>query len=45
MGFIKYKQKNSNLLKLEKYLKKYVDRKQYLERSNKIDNRCGDQYI
>ena len=38
MGFIKYKQKNSNLLKLEKYLK-YVDRKQYLERSYKLYNK------
>ena len=39
MGVIKYKQKNSNLLKLEKYLKKYVDRKQYLERSYKLYNK------
>ena len=39
MGVIKYKQKNSNLLKLEKYLKKYVDRRQYLERIYKLYNK------
>ena len=37
MGVIKYKQKQANIIKLEKYLK-YVDRKQYLERSNKLHN-------
>ena len=38
MGFIKYKQKKSNVLKLKKYLK-YVDRKQYMELSNKLQNK------
>jgi hypothetical protein len=33
-----YKHKKSNIIKLKKYLK-YVDRKQYMERSNKLQNK------
>jgi len=38
MGFIRYKQKIANVLKLEKYLK-YVDTKQHLERNDKLQNK------
>ena len=38
MGVIRYKQKIENIVKLEKYLK-YVDRKQYMECSNKLHNK------
>ena len=38
MGVIRYKPKIENIVKLEKYLK-YVDRKQYMERSNKLQNK------
>jgi hypothetical protein len=38
MGFIRYKQKKENIVKLEKYLK-YVDRKQYMERNDKLQNK------
>ena len=38
MGVIRYRQKKSNIIKLKKYLK-YVDRKQYMERSNKLQNK------
>ena len=35
---MRYRQKKENIVKLEKYLK-YVDRKQYMERSNKLQNK------
>ena len=38
MGVIRYRQKIENIVKLEKYLK-YVDRKQYMERSGKLQNK------
>ena len=38
MGVIRYKQKKENIVKLKRYLK-YVDRKQYMERSNKLQNK------
>ena len=38
MGVMRYRQKKENIVKLEKYLK-YVDRKQYMERSNKLQNK------
>ena len=38
MGVVRYRQKKENIVKLEKYLK-YVDRKQYMERSNKLQNK------
>ena len=38
MGVVRYRQKIENIVKLEKYLK-YVDRKQYMERSDKLQNK------
>ena len=38
MGVIRYRQKKENIVKLEKYLK-YVDRKQYMERNDKLQNK------
>ena len=38
MGVIRYRPKIENIVKLEKYLK-YVDRKQYMERSYKLQNK------
>ena len=37
---MRYKQKKSNIIKLKKYLK-YVDRKQYMERSYKLQNKTN----
>ena len=38
MGIIRYKQKKENIVKLNRYLE-YVDRKQYVERSYKLQNK------
>lgn len=38
MGVIGYRPKIENIVKLKRYLK-YVDRKQYMERSNKLQNK------
>ena len=38
MGVIRYRPKIENIVQLEKYLK-YVDRKQYMERSDKLQNK------
>ena len=38
MGVMRYRQKKENIVKLEKYLK-YVDRKQYMERNDKLQNK------
>ena len=41
MGVIKYyKHKKSNIIKLKRYLS-YVDRKQYMERSYKLQNKTN----
>ena len=38
MGVIRYKQKKENIVKLKRYVKD-VDRKQYMERNNKLQNK------
>tara|TARA_B110000003_G_scaffold227860_1_gene229223 strand:- start:128 stop:253 length:126 start_codon:yes stop_codon:yes gene_type:complete len=38
MGVVRYRQKIENIVKLKRYLK-YVDRKQYMERSDKLHNK------
>ena len=38
MGIIRYRPKIENIVKLKRYLK-YVDRKQYMERSDKLHNK------
>lgn len=38
MGVIRYRQKKENIVKLKRYLE-YVDRKQYVERSYKLQNK------
>ena len=38
MGVVRYRQKIENIVKLKRYLK-YVDRKQYMERSDKLQNK------